>query len=108
MPLRDRSARCCSASRQRRRRLALRQPIRCRRPRNGTRGERRGPGSVPLGFAKALFVEGDVGGFGQYTPLAEPVFQPDDTLTVYAQPLDTGSSKAMRDMASASSPTTSC
>lgn len=44
----------------------------------------------PLGFAKALFVEGDVGGFGQYTPLAEPVFQPDDTLTVYAQPLGYG------------------
>jgi hypothetical protein len=46
--------------------------------------------AAPLGFAKALFVEGDVGGFGQYTPLATAVFAPDDTLTVYAQPLGYG------------------
>lgn len=45
---------------------------------------------APLGFAKALFVDGDVRGFGQYTPLATSVFQPDDTLTVYAQPLGYG------------------
>lgn len=46
--------------------------------------------AAPLGFAKALFVTGDVGGFGQYTPVAEPVFQAEDTLTVYAQPLGYG------------------
>jgi hypothetical protein len=46
--------------------------------------------AAPLGFAKALFVAGDVGGFGQYTPVAEPNFQSDDTLTVYAQPVGYG------------------
>ncbi|WP_051242915.1 hypothetical protein [Stappia stellulata] len=46
---------------------------------------------APLGFARALFIEGDAGGFGQYTPRdTARAFGPDDTLTVYVQPLGYG------------------
>ena len=46
--------------------------------------------AAPLAFSKGLFVDGPVSGFGGYTPRENTSFTPDDTLTVYLQPVSYG------------------
>ncbi|WP_349359599.1 hypothetical protein [Stappia sp.] len=45
---------------------------------------------APLAIARGLFVEGEVTGFGQYTPRPDATFAQDDTLIVYVQPVGYG------------------
>ncbi len=45
---------------------------------------------APLTLAVATFVEGDVAGFGRYTPRAEAVFAEGEAITVYTQPVGFG------------------
>jgi hypothetical protein len=40
----------------------------------------------PLGFRTAVFAEGDVGGFGIYTPRASAVFRIGEPIVVYSEP----------------------
>lgn len=45
---------------------------------------------TPLSLATAEFVEGEVAGFGRYTPRPEAVFTEGETLTVYTRPVGFG------------------
>jgi hypothetical protein len=45
---------------------------------------------APLSLATATFVDGEVAGFGRYTPRAEAVFAEGETLTVYTRPVGFG------------------
>lgn len=49
--------------------------------------------AAPLAFATATFVDGDVAGYGRYTPLGEARFAPGETMVVYAEPVGFGFSK---------------
>jgi len=42
---------------------------------------------APLGFRRVLFVKGVPQGFAAYEPRADNVFQPDEPLIVYAEPI---------------------
>lgn len=45
---------------------------------------------APLSLAAATFVDGEVTGFGRYTPRGEAVFTEGEALTVYTQPVGFG------------------